>query len=99
MKFVDSLLQPFVVQAKSYIKDTTDFISKVEGTPVPATSVILSFDVTSLYTCIPQEDARAVVEYFFSCDDYQGPPIHYVLQLVDTLLEKNYFRYQEDYYL
>lgn len=29
---------------------------------------------------------------------YNGPPAHFVLQLVDLLLEKNYFRY-EDFYL
>lgn len=31
MQFADSFFKAFVVEAKSYVKDSTDFISKVEG--------------------------------------------------------------------
>lgn len=98
-KYVDSLLQPFVTALSTYIRDTTDFIQKVEGILVPKEAIIVSFDVASLYTNIPLEDAREVVQYYLSQNnDEDRPPVQYVLQLVDLLLEKNYFKYGEQFF-
>ena len=54
--FVDKLLQPIAQQQKSYLKDTTDFVNFIENTKVPADVILVSMDVTSLYTNIPQEE-------------------------------------------
>ena len=49
------LLQPIAQQQKSYLKDTTDFVN-IDNTKVPADVILVSMDVTSLYTNIPQEE-------------------------------------------
>ena len=54
--FVDKLLQPIAQQQKSYLKDTTAFINFIERTKVPEKALLVSMDVTSLYTNIPQEE-------------------------------------------
>ena len=54
--FVDSLLQPIAKLQDSYLKDTTDFINFIENTIVPENIILVSVDVTSLYTNIPQEE-------------------------------------------
>ena len=54
--FVDKLLQPIAQQQKSYLKDTTAFINFIEKTKIPEKAFLVSMDVTSLYTNIPQED-------------------------------------------
>ena len=54
--FVDKLLQPIAQQQKSYLKDTTDFVNFIENTKVPAYVILVTMDVTSLYTNIPQEE-------------------------------------------
>ena len=54
--FVDRLLQPIAQKQKSYLKDTTDFINLIETTRVPKNAILVSMDVTSLYTNIPQEE-------------------------------------------
>ena len=54
--FVDRLLKPIAKTQKSYPKDTTDFINFIERTNVPEQATIVSMDVTSLYTNIPQEE-------------------------------------------
>ena len=51
--FVDSLLQPIAKLQNSYLKDTTDFINFLESTEVPENTILVSMDVTSLYTNIP----------------------------------------------
>ena len=50
-RFVDHHLQANVKELKSYVKDTTDFINKIEAQPeVPEDSYLVSLDVRSLYT-------------------------------------------------
>ena len=59
--FVDSLLQPLAKVQKSYLKDTTELINFIEMTKVPENIFLVSMDVTSLYTNIPQEEGITVV--------------------------------------
>ena len=54
--FVDKLLQPIAQQQKSYLKGTTHFINFLEKTKVSENTILVSVDVMSLYTNIPQEE-------------------------------------------
>ena len=56
--FVDKLLQPMAQQQKSYLKDTTHLINFLEKTKVPENTILVSMDVMSLCTNIPQEELR-----------------------------------------
>ena len=56
-EFVDYYLQPEVKKLKSYVKDTTDFIKKIEAIDhVSDDSYLVSLDVRSLYTNIPHKE-------------------------------------------
>ena len=59
-RFVDSQLRPLVVDLPSYLKDTTEFvchINKINKThTLPTNSLLVSADVTSLYTNIQHAD-------------------------------------------
>ena len=55
-RFVDRHLQPVVKQIPSYIKDTNHFINKVNSFSVPVNSVLVTMDVRSLYTSIPNNE-------------------------------------------
>ena len=59
--FVDTLLQPIARTQPSYIKDTTDFINFLERTKIGQDTILVSMDVTSLYTNIPQEEGINIV--------------------------------------
>ena len=62
-RFVDHHLQQNVKELKSYVKDTTDFVNKIESQPnVPETSYLVSTDVRSLYTNIPHKEGIAAVK-------------------------------------
>ena len=54
--FLDRLLQPIAQRQVSYLKDSMDFIYFMESTDVPKHAIIVSMDVTSLYTNIPQKE-------------------------------------------
>ena len=47
--FVDTLLQPIAQKQKSFIRDTTDFISFIEKTKIGKNTILVSMDVSSLY--------------------------------------------------
>ena len=99
--FVDKLLQPIAKQQKSYLKDSTDFINFIEQTKVPSDVMLVSMDVTSLYTNIPQEEGIQTVcrayETFYS----NKPPIPKALleQALRLILQENSFQFNGKNYL
>ena len=58
---VDFFLNPYVPKLPSYIKDTTHFVSVIkEFPPIDDNTLLVTLDVTSLYTNIPNEEALTV---------------------------------------
>ena len=55
-QFIDYHLRPLVTKIPSYIKDTNDFLSKLDGVCITSESLLVTLDVTSLYTNIPHEE-------------------------------------------
>lgn len=82
----------------SYIQDTRDFIKKIENKFIPDDAVLLSMDVVSLYTSIPQDDIRSTIQMVLEKENTGLPPMHFILDLVDILIEKNYFYFAGNYY-
>lgn len=66
---------------------------------IPAASLVLSFDVISLYTNIPHDELRVTLQEIFDFREHLHPPTHFLLDLVNFLMENNYFRYDHKYYL
>ena len=82
--FIYTSLQPIAQNQQSCIKDTTDFINFIEKTKIGQDAILVSMDVTSLYTNIPQEEAGTEIvckayELFHNND----PPIptHYLRKI------------------
>ena len=73
--FVDTLLQPISKIQKSYLKDTTDFINFIENTKVKKRTFLVSMDVTSLYTNIPQNEGIEIVCKAYENFYKDNPPI------------------------
>ena len=47
--FIDILLQPYLKHVKNYIKETTDFLSKLPQS-TDSNAILVSFDIENLYT-------------------------------------------------
>ena len=61
--FVDSHLQPYLQNLPSYAQDTTDFFRRQDAMgPLPPQTLLVSMDVTSLYTFIPCQDGIQTCE-------------------------------------
>jgi hypothetical protein len=64
--FVDHFLNPTIPDIRSYVKDTTHFLQLLEEVgPLPDNAMLVTLDITSLYTNVPNEDGlRAARETF-----------------------------------
>ena len=91
--FVDHLLQPIAQKQASYLKDTTDFLNFIEKTKLPKNGILVSMDVTSFYTNIPQEDGITTVCEAFEEFYQKNPPIpsRYLRQMLSLILQENKF--------
>ena len=99
--FVDKLLQPIAQQQRSYLKNTTDFINFIEKTKVSQNTILVSMDVTSLYTNIPQEEGiKTVCKASEKFHNYKPPiPSHYLKDMLGLILKENSFQFMEGNFL
>ena len=66
-QYVDSHLQPLNKALPTYVQDSTDFIKKLENLPeeLPNDAILVTLDVGSLYTNIPNEEGIEAVKSYF----------------------------------
>lgn len=101
-EFIDHLIQPFVPDIKSHIRDSKHMIQILEQTQVPADSILATIDVTGLYLNIPHEEGiRAVLNrvYHNNPDSEEVPiPPETLKDLLGLVLKHNYFQFHDSMY-
>ncbi|XP_054853294.1 uncharacterized protein LOC129341953 [Eublepharis macularius] len=97
--YLDTFLQAAISNTPSYIKDTGNFIKIIENVPVEPDYILLTMDVRSLYTSIPHEMARFSVMEVLRRRQEQRPSSEFLIQLLDLIVEKNYFRFEDTFYM
>ena len=101
-EFVDYFLKPIVKTTKSFIKDTTDFINKIEALPpLTENAILCTVDVTSLYTNIPNDEGILACAKQLR-QTRLGHPKPSNINLTRTLeyvLTKNNFDFNDKHYL
>ena len=93
--------QPIAQKQKSFIKDTTDFISFKEITKIGKDTILVSMDVSSLYTNIPQEQGTEIVcKAYDSFHNYNPPiPTSFLREMLGLILNENSFQFNGENYL
>ena len=99
-EFVDLHLQPHVQNLPSYLQDTTDFLRKQDAMDQPPPETLLvSMDVTSLYTNIPHEDGIKACEEVWEARAFKDPPTQILINLLTLVLKCNNFEFNGKHYL
>ena len=99
--FVDHLIQPIAQLQASYLKDTTDFINFIERIKLPKSAILVSMDVTSLYTNIPQREGITTVCHAYEEFHQGNPPVptRFLSEMLSLILLENSFQFNEKDYV
>ncbi|CAH2252484.1 Hypothetical predicted protein, partial [Pelobates cultripes] len=97
---IDPTKEEPIEHLSTCIKDTPSFVKLLSRTTLPSESVVLvTCDVSSLYTVIPhQEGIEAMRSILSSSLYYTGPPIEFILELLEIVLSQNYFRFEMEWF-
>ena len=94
---LDIILQPFVI--KTYIRDTGDFLSKVQGLELTSDDWMFSMVATSLYTNIPHSDGIECIKNVLEQRVNSTPKNSSLIKLLEFVLKSNDFMFNRDNYL
>jgi hypothetical protein len=101
-KYLASVLSPLVGKTNHFILNSEDFTKKIADLSVPPGQVLISYDVSSLFTCIPTQDALSVIKDRLENDNtlHERTPltIDMILQLMSFCLETTYFQFDNMLY-
>ena len=87
----------------SYLQDTPDFLRNIEAInnegPLPANAVLVSIDVSALYTNIPQEEGLEALSEALNTKDCDNIPPEFITRLMELVLKHNIFEFDQELYL
>ena len=100
--FIDIFLNPITTISKSFIKDTTDFVKRIENLePLTPNTIIGTLDVTSLYTNIPNQEGIKAINDILNIErpNNANPKNETLVELLKMVLSKNNFQFNGNNYL
>ena len=79
-------LEEGVQKQNTYIKDTTDFLKKLEDIimPIPEGSQLFTMDVKSLYPSVPKKEALEACEKSLNNRSNKNIPTNSVIEMIDS---------------
>ncbi len=98
-EYIDYFLQPLAKMHPSYLKDTWDFLQKLEKIQVPHNALLITLDVESLYTNIQIEEGLKSVRNIFRKNPKILRPDKHILKLLELSLRNNDFQFNGQWYL
>ena len=93
-QYLANILSP--LQNNKYtVKNSASFVEMIHGLSVDANEILVSFEVVSLFTCIPTHLAIEVVKERLDCDqslpERTNLSIQNIVALLNFVLDNNFF--------
>ena len=98
-EFIDYYITPLSILHPSYIKDTSDFIAKIRLQHVPKNALLVTADVTALYTNMDIPRTLEIVRETLLQHPETNRPDDYILRLLEITLYNNDFEFNGEFYL
>uniref|UniRef100_A0A8C5PYV0 Reverse transcriptase domain-containing protein n=1 Tax=Leptobrachium leishanense TaxID=445787 RepID=A0A8C5PYV0_9ANUR len=98
-QYIDILLQPLVKTTQAYLKDTTNVLELIDQIQWEPEYIMVTCDVTSLYSIIPHKIGCEAVKFFLE-KGYLYPPdqIDFILESIELILKNNFFMFEGQMY-
>ena len=98
--FLDGILKPHMEPLPSYIKDTTDFITKIRQLPpLSKDSFLVILDVGSLYSNVPHNEGIEACQCFMRNGCKPERSIQSISKLIELVLTRNHFQFNNTNYI
>lgn len=98
-KFIDLHLEPISNKHSSYIKNSSELISKIRDLPVSKEAYLITADISSLYTNMRLDLVLDSVQKIFLKHPNPDRPDRDILQLLNVILHNNDFKFNNQNYL
>jgi hypothetical protein len=98
-QYIDSFIRPISVRHIAYIKDTYDFVAKVRHQQVPIDALLITGDVTALYTNMDIDRIMSATRRALRKYSLPGRPDRQLMELLDLTLRNNDFAFDDKSYL
>ncbi|CAJ0931011.1 unnamed protein product [Ranitomeya imitator] len=99
-KFLEKILTPYTRVTKSFILDTSDFLTKIRNiSSVPPDSLLCTLDVNSLYTSIVHDRGIAAVSLTLQEAGIDNNTHDLCIDLLNLVLRENFFLFEDDFFV
>jgi len=98
-EFIDYYLNPLGAKHESYLKNTYDFVNKIRNFAVDNNYLLVTGDITSLYTNMNIDRSLDCVKKIFAENKDEKRPDDSILQLLEISLKNNDFQFNDKNYL
>ena len=93
-EFLDHHLKPSMQEGWSYIKDTHNFLKKLQNMgKIPQVSILVTADVVGLYPSIPHNAGIKALKDTLDCRQNKKIPTDILLKMAEFVLPNNYFEF------
>lgn len=98
-QLIDHYLQPFCKIQKSYTKDSYHFISKIKNSTINSSSLLVTGDITSLYTNMRHDIIINSIKELFLLYPDETRPDRFIIELLHLTLTGNDFCFEGKWFL
>ena len=96
------ILSPLSGNTKSFVKNSTEFSQDIREMDLSEDDILLSFDVVSLFTKVPIDEALEVISQRLNDDDTLTErtmlEVEDICSLIELCLKSTYFQYRDQFY-
>ena len=101
-KYIENILKVYVKHENNNVKNSSTFSNYIRNVPIEDDEIMVSFDVTSLYTNIPIIDTLNIIKYYVHSDDQfarkTAIPQDKFLDLVNLVLTTTWYNFNSQFY-
>ncbi len=97
--FIDFYINKHSKNLKSFLRDSFDFVEKIKNTKVTESDILITGDVTALYTNMRFDRTMKIVINLFQNNPEIGRPDPLILSLLDFTLRNNDFEFEGKFFL
>lgn len=98
-EYINHHIKPLSITHPAYIKNTYEFVNKIRLQRIPSKALLVTGDITSLYTNMDIDRILTVVKKTFQEHADPSRPDHYLIRLLDFTLRHNDFEFNGEYFV